>query len=103
MNESQINEAIALAMETLTDVCKNVDATPEDRIKASKVLFEAVEMSYNSSRKAAIAATALPLLQATVKSLKGDLSPEDTYSPIFDLEASEQATFLLQLARQIEK
>lgn len=103
MNDSQINEAITLAMETLADVCQSEEASPSDRIAASKVLFEAVDSSYDASRKAALAATALPLLQATVKSLKGDLSPEDSYSPIFELEAHEQATFVLQLAKQIEK
>ena len=103
MTEEMMEAVWSAAVDALKSVAENEDCIPADRIAASKVLIEALHSQYDVRRKAALTASVLPLLKRTMRSLSGDLTSEEDFAPVFELDAAEQANFVLQLTRHIEK
>jgi hypothetical protein len=99
ITNEKIENALEMALTSLAGVAAS--GTNEERIAASQVLIEAVEMAGNQMRKQMITTRVLPLIDAVTRNLSGTLTENDDYAPVYGLEPSQQASCLMALTKEL--
>ena len=99
VSPEKLESALDLALLTLAQVAAN--GTNDEKVKAATALLQGVSLSYEVSRKAALASRLLPLVDAVTRNLSGQLSETDPYAPAFDLEPTQQASLLAAFTKQL--
>lgn len=92
------HEALAIATQTLIDVTQT-GSTDADRVKASVALADIAQKQLETQRRAAVAHQLAPLLGLISRNLSGGLTPEDPFTPVYELKPNEQANLALHLGR----
>ena len=100
MDEIFVNKVVSDAMAALSEIAANEEASAKDRIAASKVMLEAVSQNYADARKAAMTQSVMPLMETVSRSLNGS-ADENSFSPVYELSAVDQANFALNLVRNL--
>ena len=100
MDEKFVSEVVADAMDALREIAQDENVNPKDRVAASKVMLEAVSQNYADIQKLMITQQMMPMLETVSKSLHG-AQDENSYSPIFELDAVEQANFALNIVSNL--
>lgn len=100
MDEVFVKEVVVDAMDALREIAKDETQPAKERVAASKVMLEAVSQNYADVQKMMITQQMLPMLETVSKSLHG-AQDENSYSPIFELDAVEQANFALNIVSNL--
>lgn len=95
----KLEDALEMALTALSGVCAT--GSNEEKIAASKVLIEAVQMSSNQMRKHQIATRVLPLIESVTKNLSGQLEAGDDYAPVYSLDLAQQGSLIMSLSKEI--
>ncbi len=99
ITNEKIENALEMALTSLAGVAAT--GTNEERISASKVLIEAVEMASNQLRKQMLTTRVLPLIDSVTRNLSGTLSESDDYAPVYALEPAQQGSILMSLTKEL--
>jgi ethanolamine ammonia-lyase large subunit len=99
ITNEKIESALEMALTSLAGVAAT--GTNEERIAASKVLIEAVEMASNQMRKQMITTRVLPLIDSVTRNLSGTLTENDDYAPVYSLEPAQQGSILMSLTKEL--
>jgi hypothetical protein len=95
----KLEDALEMALTSLAGVAAS--GTNEERISASRVLIEAVEMASVQLRKQQVLAKVLPLMDVVTRNLAGKLSEEDDWAPVLSLDPAAQGSVLLSLSKEL--
>ena len=95
----KLEDALEMALTSLSGVAAT--GSNEEKIAASKVLIEAVEMASNQMRKQMISTRVLPLIDAVTKNLSGTLSDTDEYAPVYALDSAQQGSLLMSIVKEV--
>lgn len=101
LDPDKVEAALELALTSLGEVAAT--GTNDERIAASKVLLEAVELYEVQRRKNHLAATVNPLLDTLVRNMSGLLEEDDRYCPALTLEPAQSGSLILSLTSQVNK
>ena len=99
ITNEKIESALEMALTSLSKVAAT--GSNEEKISASKVLIEAVEMASNQMRKQMITTRVLPLIDSVTRNLSGKLSEDDDYAPDYALEPAQQGSILMSLTKEL--
>lgn len=95
----KLEAALEIAIVSLSEVCRS--GTNDEKISASKVLIEAVEMSSTQLRKEKWVASVLPLAEAVTKNLAGQLTADDNFAPVYTMDPAQQGSLLMAISKEI--
>ena len=99
ITNEKIESALEMALTSLSKVAGT--GSNEEKISASKVLIEAVEMASNQMRKQMITTRVLPLIDSVTRNLSGKLSDDDDYAPVYALKPAQQGSILMSLTKEL--
>lgn len=95
----KLEDALEMALTSLSGVAAT--GSNEEKIAASKVLIEAVEMASNQMRKQMLTARVLPLIDSVTRNLSGTLAEDADYAPVYALEPAQQGSILMSLTKEL--
>jgi hypothetical protein len=101
LNPDKVELAFEVALTSLSQVAAT--GTNEERVAASKVLVEAVEVYEVQRRKNELAASVSPLVDVLVRNLSGLLDASDRYCPALTLEPAQAGSLVLSLTQTVSK
>jgi hypothetical protein len=101
LSPEKVEAALEMALTSLSQVAAT--GTNEERVAASKVLIEAVEVYEVQRRKNELAMTVNPLLDIMVRNMSGLLEANDRYAPALTLEPCQAGSLILSLTSQVNK
>lgn len=99
ITNEKIESALEMALTSLSKVAAT--GSNDEKIAASKVLIEAVEMASNQMRKQMLTTRVLPLIDSVTRNLSGTLSDDDDYAPVYALEPAQQGSILMSLTKEL--
>ena len=101
LTPNKVEAALELALTALGEVAAT--GTPDERVAASKVLLEAVELYEVQRRKNQLVNSVSPLLDVLVRNLSGLLEADDRYCPALALEPAQAGSLVLSLTQTVSK
>jgi len=101
LSVEKIESAMELAIASLSGIAAS--GTNEERIEASKVLLDAVELYAVQHRKDQLANSVLPLVDVLVRQMAGKLSPDDAFCPAMQLDPAQAGSLVMSLSGQVSK
>ncbi len=99
MTVEKIEDALEMALTSLAGVAAT--GSNEEKIAASRVLIEAVDMASTQMRKHQVLVKVLPLMDVVTRNMAGKLNEDDDWAPILSLNPAEQGSILLSLSKEL--
>lgn len=99
MTVEKIEDALEMALTSLSKVAAT--GSNEERIAASKVLIEAVEMASGELRRTKLADRVLPLIDSVTRNLSGQLDDDAEFAPVFAMDVAQQSSLLMGMMKDI--
>jgi len=99
ITNEKIEDALEMALTSLAGVAAS--GTNEEKIAASKVLIEAVDMAGNQMRRAMLADRVLPLIDSVTRNLAGQLADDAEYAPVYALDVAQQSSLLMGITKEL--
>ena len=100
MDEVFVKQAVADAMAALKEIAQDETQPAKERVAASKAMLDAVSQNYHDIRKMLVTQQMMPMLETVSKSLNG-LSDANSYSPVYEMSAVEQANLALNIVSNL--
>ena len=101
LSAEKIESAMELALTSLSSIAAT--GSNEEKIEASKVLLDAVELYAVQHRKDQLANSVLPLVDVLVRQMAGKLTPDDSFAPCMQLDPAQAGSLVMSLTGQVSK
>jgi hypothetical protein len=99
MSVEKLEDALEIALISLAGIAST--GTNDEKISASRVLIEAVEMASVQLRKQQVLGKVLPLMDVVARNMGGKLCEDDDWAPVLSLDPATQGSILLALSKEL--